>query len=80
MFSLFQIYFILLHSRKQFCSNVCRCMQGITCPLLLCCLLHRVQHHRNFYFIQYVFLQNVKMYVLHEFDKRKIKQIPEFMK
>ena len=54
MFSLFQIYFIVLLSRKQFCSNVCRCMQGITCPLPLCCLLHRVQHHRNFYFIQYV--------------------------
>lgn len=54
MFSLFQICFISFHSRKQFCSNVCRCMQGITCPLPLCCLLHRVQHHRNFYFIQYV--------------------------
>ena len=54
MFSLFQVYINLLHSREQFCSNVCRCMQGITCPLPLCCLLHRVQHHRNFYFIQYV--------------------------
>ena len=54
MFSLFQFQVSVLYSRKQFCSNVCRCMRWITCPLPLCCLLHRVQHHRNFYFIQYV--------------------------